>query len=120
MALGNPVSDGSLFLTAECLAERHAECPLCPPPDAGPPRLCKCSCHRVDYGSAAEPARSRPDSSAPKRSVALLVLAGLLAVIGIAELAVTGSAFGAALILVAAMAAVAWRLLPPKPSRPAR
>jgi hypothetical protein len=119
MALGNPVSDGSLFLTAECLAERHAECPLCPPPDAGPPRLCKCSCHRVDYGPAAEPPRSRL-TSAPKRSLVLLVLAGLLAVIGIAELAVTGSAFGAALILVAAMAAVAWRLLPPKPSPPAR
>ena len=96
-----------------CEADEHGSCTMWSPPDAGPPRLCKCDCHRrgrtveaavaertVQLGSESDLAAEVRDVEDRKgRNVRQLqMLGGIQLVAGMIGLAGDAKAFGLLLL----------------------
>ena len=93
-----------------CEADEHGSCTMWSPPDAGPPRLCKCDCHRrgrgvetavaeraVQLGSESDLAADVQDRKG--RNVRQLqMLGGIQLVAGVIGVAGNAKAFGVLLL----------------------
>ena len=107
-----------------CEADDHGSCPMWSPPDAGPPRLCKCVCHRPASlletavaeragslgsesdtplaGGVASPVAARPGVNVRR----LQVIGGVQLAAGAVGLLGDAKAFGALLVLTGGAALV--------------